>query len=65
MKFFENKNNITILLVTLIIIILGIWIYKCSTKPVRIDPYKELIEKMDSLNSKIETLEIQRDTISN
>lgn len=65
MKFFESKRNLTILFVTLIILVLGIWIYRCKTKPVFTDPYKDLIEKIDSLNNKIDSLEIQRDTINN
>lgn len=64
-NFFKNKNNVTILLVVLIIIVLGIWTYKCISRPPKTDPYKELIEKIDSLNTKIETLELQRDTINN
>ena len=64
-NFFKNKNNVTVILVILIIIVLGIWTYKCISTPVITDPYKELIEKVDSLNAKIETLELQRDTINN
>lgn len=64
-SFFKNKNNVTALLIVLIIIVLGIWTYKCISRPVRTDPYKELVQKLDSLNSKIETLELQRDTINN
>lgn len=64
-NFFKNKTNIIVLLITLIIIILGIWTYNCISRPVKTDPYKELVEKIDSLNQKIETLELQRDTINN
>lgn len=64
-NFFKNKKNVRVLLITLIIIVIGIWTYKCVSRPIKTDPYKELIEKIDSLNSKIETLELQRDTINN
>jgi hypothetical protein len=64
-NFFKNKKYVRVLLITLIIIVIGIWTYKCVSKPIKTDPYKELIEKIDSLNYKIETLELQRDTINN
>lgn len=64
-NFFKNKKYVRVLLITLIVIVIGIWTYKCVSRPIKTDPYKELIEKIDSLNSKIETLELQRDTINN
>lgn len=64
-NFLKNKNTVTVILIILIVIVLGIWTYKCVSRPIKIDPYKELVQKIDSLNSKIETLELQRDTINN
>lgn len=66
-KIFENKRNMVIILISLIIVVLGIWTYKCiaNSHKEKADPYKELIQKVDSLNAKIETLELQRDTINN
>ena len=64
-SFFKNRKHVRVLIVTLIIIVIGIWTYKCISIPVKLDPYKELIEKIDSLNTKIEALELQRDTINN
>lgn len=64
-NFFKNKKYVRTLLIVLIVIVVGIWTYKCISKPIKVDPYKELIEKIDSLNTKIETLELQRDTINN
>lgn len=64
-NLFKNKKYVRTLLIVLIVIVVGIWTYKCISKPIKVDPYKELIEKIDSLNTKIETLELQRDTINN
>lgn len=65
MKSYKNKRNIIIMLVALIVIVIGVWAYVCTNRPERTDPYKELIEEIHSLNQKIDSLELQRDTINN
>lgn len=64
MKFLK-KNHIIIILVSLIVIVIGVWTYKCYHSPAKIDPYKELVQKIDSLNNEIKAIELKRDTINN
>lgn len=59
-----KKNKLILLGVCIVLIISGFFFWKkCSTGKIENDPYNDMVHKVDSLNVKIDSLKIQRDTI--